>query len=185
MLSASERSQLLALADTSIRKGLESGKPLTVDLTGLSSSLTDPGACFVTLRLNGHLRGCIGSLEPCRPLATDCAANAFAAAFRDPRFAPVTAAEYPSLQLHVSVLGPAKPLAIQSETELIDLLRPGVDGLVLVEGRRRATFLPSVWQQLPDPGDFVRHLKRKAGLPDDYWSPALQFARYHVEELQP
>lgn len=183
MLSAIERSQLLALADASIREGLASGQPLQVELRNLAPHLASPGTTFVTLKLHGQLRGCIGSLEAWRPLAEDCAANAFAAAFRDPRFAPVAAQECPLLELHISVLEPPTPLPVQTEAELIGRLRPGEGGLVLVEGRRRATFLPSVWEQLPDPVEFVRHLKRKAGLPDDYWSPTLQFGWYGVEEL--
>ncbi|MFC4261175.1 AmmeMemoRadiSam system protein A [Marinobacter lacisalsi] len=183
MLSGIERSQLLGLADASIGEGLVTGTPLQVELQNVTPHLASPGTTFVTLRLQGQLRGCIGSLEALRPLAEDCAANAFAAAFRDPRFAPVTAAEYPLLQLHISVLEPPRPLSVGSEAELLDRLRPGEDGLVLVEGGRRATFLPSVWEQLPDPGEFVRHLKRKAGLPGDYWSTTLQFGRYGVEEF--
>lgn len=183
MLSADERRFLLGLADNSIREGLASGAPLAVEVQSLSPHLAGPGSTFVTLKAGGQLRGCIGTLEAWRPLAEDCAENAFAAAFRDPRFPPVTAQEFPALDLHISVLEPARPLVAATEAELLDQLRPGEDGLVLVEGHRRATFLPSVWQQLPEPALFLRHLKRKAGLPEDYWSPTLEFGRYQVEEL--
>lgn len=183
MLSDDERRQLLALADGSILEGLASGHPLRVDLASLLPVLAAPGAAFVTLRRDDRLRGCIGTLDPYRPLAEDCAANAYAAAFRDPRFPPLDGAEYPLLHLHISVLGPTRPLSVSTEAELHDRLRPGEDGLVLEEGTRRATFLPNVWEQVPDPRTFVRQLKRKAGLPDDYWSTSMRFGRYSIEEV--
>ena len=183
MLSDTERQRLLTLAKLSIREGLGSGRPLSVECQKLTPRLASPGTTFVTLKLDGQLRGCIGSLEAYRPLAEDCAENAFAAAFRDPRFPPVSVQEYPALSIHVSVLEPTRPMQVVSEADLLEQLRPGQDGLVLIHGDRQATFLPSVWEQLPLPGDFVRHLKRKAGLPDDYWSPMLQFGRYGVEEF--
>ena len=183
MLSDDERQQLLTLAKRSIHEGLQSGRPLAVDLQQVPPRLASPGATFVTLRRDGQLRGCIGTLEASRPLAEDCAQNAFAAAFRDPRFSPVTAREYPELSIHLSVLEPASPMQVTSEADLLAQLRPGQDGLVLSHNGRRATFLPSVWEQLPVPADFLLHLKRKAGLPGDFWSPTLQFSRYGVEEF--
>lgn len=142
--------------------------------------LTQPGATFVTLRLSGELRGCIGSLAATRPLDEDVRANAVAAAFRDPRFAPLTAAEFPATRFEVSLLAPPQPLAARDEAELLRVLRPHVDGVVLRCGDRRATLLPQVWASLPDPRDFVRALKRKAGLPTAFWSDALVFERYEV-----
>jgi len=175
--------RLLAIARRSIETGLAKDRPLAPDLAELPPELREPAASFVTLRLDGELRGCIGSLEAHAPLATDVAENAFKAAFRDPRFEPVTAAELDELELHVSVLGPLVRLDVASEEELVACLRPGRDGLVLREGARRATYLPSVWEQLPDPHRFVRELKRKAGLSDDHWSPRIECYRYAVEEL--
>jgi AmmeMemoRadiSam system protein A len=140
-------------------------------------------ASFVTLNHSGMLRGCIGHLEATLPLVEDVAENAFSAAFRDPRFPALTDAEYAGLELHISVLTPAEPLACDSERDLLRQMRPYRDGLILSEGLRRGTFLPSVWEQLPDPRDFLLHLKRKAGLPDEYWSPSLQVYRYETESF--
>ena len=135
----------------------------------------------MTLKKNGQLRGCIGSLEAHRPLIKDVAENAFSAAFRDPRFTPLTPEEYTNIELSISVLTPAEPMQFQSEKDLINQLQPGVDGLVLEEQGKRGTFLPAVWSALPKPTDFLRALKQKAGLPADYWSDTLQISRYRTE----
>ncbi|GIX31464.1 MAG: hypothetical protein KatS3mg124_1936 [Porticoccaceae bacterium] len=183
MLSEEDKRLLLEVARASVEAGLTSGRPLPVRPQDFPDTLARPGACFVTLKLAGRLRGCIGSLEAHRPLVVDCAENAFAAAFRDPRFPPVSAAEFPHLEYHLSVIGPLEPLHFRDEGELLARLRPGVDGLVLAEGPRRATFLPAVWRELPDPAQFLAHLKQKAGLPPDYWSDRLRAWRYRVEEF--
>ena len=115
--------------------------------------LQKQGACFVTLTRNGTLRGCIGSLEAHRPIGDDLRGNALAAALRDPRFPPLTAAELPQIEIEVSILGEAQPLAFASEAEALAQLRPGIDGVILSAGGRRATFLPQVWEQLPEPAD--------------------------------
>lgn len=188
MLSAAERQAVLDLAAEAIDYGLRHGQPPPVDSHRLPPALQARRACFVTLTLHGELRGCIGSLEAYRPLAEDVSENAFAAAFRDPRFPPLSSGERRGIHLHVSVLEPAQPLTVSSEADLLAQLRPGVDGLVLEEGARRATFLPSVWTSLPDAGQFLRALKRKAGLPEDYWpkpgQDTLRFARYTVEDIE-
>lgn len=142
--------------------------------------LDRPGATFVTLRLAGELRGCIGSLTPRRSLRRDVHVNAIAAAFRDPRFAPLTAAEYDAISIEVSLLGPREPLPCATEAEALERLRPGVDGVVLECGTHRATFLPQVWGELREPREFLAALKRKAGLAEDYWSASLTLARYSV-----
>lgn len=172
---------MLNLARESIRYGLEHGRPIHFDLSDLAPALTAERATFVTLLLDGHLRGCIGTLEAHRPLAEDIAANAYAAAFRDPRFPPVTRAEADRLEIHLSLLTPSEPLSFSSEQQLLDQLQPGTDGLILEEGAHRGTFLPSVWESLPEPRQFLRHLKLKAGLPEDYWSDTLTVSRYHCE----
>jgi AmmeMemoRadiSam system protein A len=177
-LSQPNQLRLLQLARDSIQHGLERGRPWSVDLTRCPPALQEPGACFVTLERDNQLRGCIGHLQAIQALARDVADNAFAAAFQDPRFAPLGADELPRLELHISVLGKPQPLVFGSETELIAQLRPGEDGLILQDGPHRGTFLPSVWEQLPEPGQFWRQLKRKAGLPPDYWSNSLQVQRY-------
>jgi hypothetical protein len=145
--------------------------------------LQRPGATFVTLRSGGDLRGCIGSLQARRPLGADVRANAAAAAFDDPRFAPLRASEYAGIDVEVSVLSAASPIAVASEYELHTQLRAGVDGLVLELGPRRCTFLPQVWEMLPSARDFVDELKRKAGLRRDFWSDQLRFSRYTVEKF--
>lgn len=178
-----ERAALLEVARRSIEHGLETGRPLPVDVSAYPPALQAPGASFVTLNIDGRLRGCIGSLEAVRPLVEDVAHNAFAAAFRDPRFPPVTAAEAPHLDIHVSVLSPAEPMEFESEEDLLRQIRPGVDGLILEDHGRRGTFLPSVWESLPDPRDFLQQLKLKAGLPPDHWSDTLRVWRYTTESF--
>jgi AmmeMemoRadiSam system protein B/AmmeMemoRadiSam system protein A len=151
--------------------------------TPQASFLADPGATFVTLKVKGELRGCVGSLQPRRPLGEDVRANAQAAAFDDPRFPPLDCAEYDALEVEVSVLSECAPIVVASERELHAQLRPGIDGVTLQWGGCRATFLPQVWESLPDPRDFIGHLKRKAGLSLDFWSDELAFSRYTVEKF--
>lgn len=139
-----------------------------------------PGASFVTLTEDGRLRGCIGSLEARRPLRADVAGNAVAAATRDPRFLPVAPEEVARLRIEVSVLTPQRPLEAVSREEALARLRPGVDGVVLEDGYHRATFLPQVWEQLPDPDAFLGHLARKAGLSPSHWSPRTRLFIYEV-----
>lgn len=177
------RGELLRLARASIRHGLAAGGPPHIDLDRLPAALREVRATFVTLLLRGELRGCIGTLEPRLPLAADVSGNAYRAAFSDPRFPPVTPWEEPGLDIHVSILSIPEPLAASSQADLIARLRPGVDGLIIEEGSRRATFLPSVWEQLPDPRDFLAHLMRKAGLSAGHWSPTLRVERYRTESF--
>ena len=175
---------LLDLARASIRHGLQEGRPLTVALEELAAELVVPRASFVTLEKRGRLRGCIGSLEAWRPLAVDVAENAFAAAFRDPRFPPVRGDEAGDLEIHLSLLTPAVAMTFSSEADLLSQLQPGVDGLILSEGPYRGTFLPSVWAELPTPQLFLTQLKRKAGLAADYWSPGVRIWRYTTEMVE-
>jgi len=140
------------------------------------------GCSFVTLRREGGLRGCIGSLEARRPLGEDIAANAVAAALRDPRFPPVAAFELGSLEVEVSLLQPSRPLACVDEEDAARQLRPGLDGVVIEYAGSRATFLPQVWESLPEAAEFLRELKRKAGLPADFWHAELRLQRYGVEK---
>ncbi|MEJ2687490.1 MAG: AmmeMemoRadiSam system protein A [Gammaproteobacteria bacterium] len=182
-LSDADRQTLLELAVASIRHGLEHGQPLTPETSLYPPSLTVPRATFVTLHKDGDLRGCIGALEPVRALVQDVAHNAYAAAFEDPRFRPVRAEELDRIAVEISILSPAVPMRAESEDDLIGQLRPGVDGLIVAEGPRRGTFLPSVWESLARPEDFLRHLKHKAGLPTDYWSDTLKVWRYTTESF--
>jgi AmmeMemoRadiSam system protein A len=174
---------LLGVAQGSIENGLREGKPSREDASRYPPPLRVPRATFVTLRRCGDLRGCVGSLEARRPLVVDVAENAFKAAFADSRLPSIQAWELGELDVHLSILSPLEPVSAPDEGVLIDQLRPGVDGLVLREGTRRSTFLPSVWESLSDPREFLGELKRKAGLPPDYWSGTLAFERYTVEPI--
>ncbi len=140
--------------------------------------LLEPAACFVTLRLDGELRGCIGSMEAYRPLVEDLRANSRAAAFRDPRFPPLTAAELDRTILEVSLLSPLERLSCGSEQQVLDQLRPGIDGLLLEYEGHRGTFLPAVWKSLAEPRLFLSKLKSKAGLAEDFWSEKIDLRRY-------
>jgi AmmeMemoRadiSam system protein A len=144
------------------------------------AALSRPGATFVTLFCRGELRGCIGSLKATRELGFDVRENALAAAFRDPRFPPLTATEFDATSVEVSLLSVAENLHFDTERELRARLRPGIDGVTLELADRRATFLPQVWEALPEPGDFLAALKHKAGFPVDFWSPRLNVALYQV-----
>ncbi len=182
-LTPGQRRTLLEVARASIAHGLAHGAPLPARAADYEPALRPQRATFVTLESGGALRGCIGSLEAYQPLVEDVAQHAFDAAFEDPRFPPVTREEAPRLAVHVSVLSPREPLDIRDEEELLRLLRPGVDGLVIAQGHRRATFLPSVWDSLPEPAEFLAHLKRKAGIPSGPSREALQAWRYTTESF--
>ncbi len=146
--------------------------------------LNQPGATFVTLTRAGELRGCIGSLEAQQALIDDVQSNARAAAFKDPRFPPLASNELPDIHIEVSLLSPAQPMHFSSEADALAQLRPGRDGVILEHGWHRATFLPQVWQQLPEPRQFMANLKRKAGLAADFWADDLRLYRYQVEKFK-
>lgn len=148
-------------------------------------ALSQPGATFVTLlSADGELRGCVGRLEASRALGVDVRANACAAAFNDTRFAPLRAHEWHGLQVEVSLLDAPEPLAVRSEAEALATLRPGIDGVIFEWRGARATFLPQVWEQLPEPASFLATLKRKAGLPADFWAADVKLARYRVRKFK-
>ncbi len=183
-LTPEERRTLIALAREAIRYGVRHGSPPPVDLASLPAALRQPRATFVTLEEDGRLRGCIGSLEPRRPLAEDVVNNAFAAAFGDPRFPPVREDEVDRLKIYIAILSPLEEIRADSEAELLEKIRPGMDGLVIEEGALRGTFLPAVWRSIPDKKEFLRHLKAKAGLPPDYWSDTLRIYRYTTQVIE-
>lgn len=183
LLSKEHRQRLLALAKNAIEHGVRTGRPLKIVLADFPAELTEPRATFVTLQKHHQLRGCIGMLEAVRPLAEDVAANAYSAAFKDPRFPPLEAKELNELDIHISILTPPEPILFTSEQDLLAKLEPGIDGLIIEEGYRRGTFLPSVWESLPNPGQFLKHLKQKAGLSPDYWSGTIRVYRYRTEVL--
>lgn len=167
---------LLRLARSTIAEALGE----TAITSASAAWLDDPGASFVTLTHRGELRGCIGTLIAERPLREDDTANARAAAFHDPRFAPVTIREFGDVAIEVSLLSPLEPVFFESEKHLLALLRPGVDGVLLEHGWQRGTFLPQVWEQLPEPKAFLAHLKQKAGMPADFWAANIRVSRYTV-----
>jgi AmmeMemoRadiSam system protein A len=156
---------------------------LSVNPADYPQALRDNGACFVTLKRNGQLRGCVGSPRAYRPLVDDVADNGFAAAFRDTRFPKIKPEEKPELSLSVSVLSPPAPMTFAGETDLLKQIRPTVDGLIIEADGRRALFLPQVWESLPRPQDFVAHLKVKAGLARDHWSPGFRAWRFTSEAV--
>jgi len=150
---------------------------------GVEDWLNSRGATFVTLKLGGELRGCIGSVDPRRPLWQDVAHNARAAAYSDPRFPPVSVEERGALDIEVSVLSAREPLEAPTEGEALLRIRPRVDGIYLAYGSAAATFLPQVWESIPDPLEFLAALRRKAGLPARFWHPELRLWRYTVEKF--
>lgn len=180
--NAAERDLLLQAARAAIAEGV-AGRRYRPTTTELPPALRQPRASFVTLETAGELRGCIGSIEPRRPLIEDVIENAYAAAFHDPRFPPLTAAELDRLTVRLSVLSELTPLRFSSEDELLTQLRPSIDGLVLTDGHRRGTFLPAVWQSLPDRREFWSQLKHKAGLAESHWSPTWRVERYTTESF--
>ncbi|MBA1145748.1 AmmeMemoRadiSam system protein A [Ectothiorhodospiraceae bacterium WFHF3C12] len=184
MLPPEAELEVLEIARDALVAAAEARHPPGIALEAVAPALREPGAAFVTLHAADMLRGCVGTLEACRALAEDVAANARAAALRDPRFPPLVAAELGAVRISVTIIGPARPLEAASEAELLETLRPGVDGLTLELGAARATFLPAVWAQLPEPAAFLHQLRRKAGLPGDYWSPALRFSRYQSHTVE-
>ncbi|HUP30827.1 MAG TPA: AmmeMemoRadiSam system protein A, partial [Usitatibacter sp.] len=175
---ASRALVLVAIARVAIAKGVAPEAPAEWNEEWLRA----PGASFVTLRLEGALRGCIGSIEARRPLGDDVAYNAYAAAYRDPRFAPLAKTEMPRLAIEVSVLSAREPLPATNEREALERIRPGVDGVYLEYHGLSATFLPQVWEGLPDPREFLGELRRKAGLSASFWDPELRLSRYTVEK---
>ena len=177
-LSKEAESVLLQVAREAIAHMLTYGCRMHVDLDKYASELHEKRATFVTLHLYQELRGCVGSLEAYQPLATDVAYNAYAAAFCDPRFSALTEDEFKDVEIHITILNPAEEISFKSEEDLLSQLRPHVDGLILSDGDRRGTFLPAVWESLPEPREFLKHLKLKAGLPVNYWSDTLRVKRY-------
>jgi AmmeMemoRadiSam system protein A len=184
-LSPDDRQYLLSLARRSISQVLQAQDPPAVDLEALSEDMKRPGASFVTLTIDGGLRGCIGSIEPRQPLALDVRENSLGAAFRDPRFPPLSRRELDRAHIEISVLTAPEPLAYDGPDDLIAKLRPRVDGVIIQRGWHRATFLPQVWEKLSDAHEFLAHLCLKAGLPaDDYRRPGLEVSTYQVEKFE-
>ena len=178
LAETSKGSVLLSIARASISTAL--GRELHSDES--ASWLQEPGACFITLTKQGELRGCIGTLEAHRPLLQDVKSNALAAAFYDPRFPALILAELDDTSVEVSLLSAMTPILFASERDALRQLKPVVHGVVLMHGRHRSTFLPQVWEQLPNVVDFMAQLKCKAGLAPDFWSDEIKLAYYTVSK---
>lgn len=181
MIENAHRIQLLELARCSVACGLGRQQPAAPPEHAVPASLLELRATFTTLELHGELRGCCGTIEPRRPLLHDVWHNAWASAYSDPRFAPVSASELGALRFTISVLSTLEPVSARNEAELIAALTPGIDGLVLACGSARATFLPAVWQHLPEPREFLEHLWRKAGFPLSLSWTEVTALRYRTE----
>ena len=182
-LSEAHRHYLLRAARNAIRTALRIPLLPVPEGDVIPEELRENRATFVTLTLRGELRGCIGTLDAHRPLIADVEDNARMAAFEDSRFAPLQPDEEPGIHIHISILSPPEPMSVTGREDLLRQLQPGVDGLILRDGIHRATFLPSVWEQLPHPEDFLFHLFRKAGLRSSAWSPTLTCHRYTTESF--
>ena len=179
-LSKEDQQTCLQVARQSIKHGLEEGRALQVNTSHYSSYLQQNFASFVTLYKKGALRGCIGGLQAPQPLINDISEHAYAAAFQDPRFPVLDHNEYEQLDIKISVLGNAEKINFINEDDLLQQIRPNIDGLIIEHGYNRGTFLPSVWEQLPEKKDFLNHLKVKAGFTFDWWDNAVKISRYET-----
>lgn len=182
-LTDAEQRTLVDAARTAVGHGLEGDPAWAPERAHLSPRLLEPGATFVTLRHDGDLLGCIGTLHPLRPLVDDVVANARGAAFADPRLPAVSAADFADMTVKISVLGQIEPLDIHSVDDLAATVRPGVDGVLVTAGSRRATFLPSVWEMVPDVDTFLGMLWEKAGMRAGAWPRRTTVARYSTFEF--
>jgi AmmeMemoRadiSam system protein A len=183
-LTAGEQQTLLRLAREALEHAVREKKLPHVDEASLTPHLREQGASFVTLTIDGELRGCIGALEAYQPLVDDVREHAIAAALEDPRFHPVGEAELDRIKLEVSRLTAPRPLEYSNSQDLLTKLHPHVDGVILKSEYRRATFLPQVWEKIPDPEDFLDHLCAKMGAKSNLWrNTKLQVYVYQVEEF--
>jgi len=183
-LTTEEKQVLLRLARSAVECAVRGGDLPQVDLEAVPPHLREPGASFVTLTIQGELRGCIGSLEPSEPLALDVRERAVAAALEDPRFMPVRPEELGRIEIEISRLTLPTDLEYSDATDLVKKLRPHVDGVILRDGRHRATFLPQVWEKIPDTAAFLDQLCAKMGVMPDTWrNRNLQVQIYQVEEF--
>ena len=183
-LNAEERLLLLRIAREAIECSLNKKELHKLELSVMPQRLQEQGASFVTLTMDGNLRGCIGALQASQPLALDVQEHAVAAATEDYRFRPVSSQELSALVIEISCLSPSRELDYASSSDLLAKLRPGVDGVVLRRGFQRATFLPQVWEKISDPADFLTQLCFKMGVNGDLWKKEhLQVQVYQVEEF--
>jgi len=177
-LTQKDKQTILQTARHAIQYGLTYHKAPVLELVNYSEALQQTGASFVTLKETNQLRGCIGTLEANQALIQDVADHAYAAAFSDPRFPKVNPIEEPMIHISVAILTPSKLMSFTSEEDFLSQLIPGEDGIILKYNGFKATFLPSVWEQLSEPKDFINHLKKKAGLSESFWSDEMEIRRY-------
>ena len=169
---------LFSVARQSIHHGFSHRDALKVNPADYPAELREPGAVFVTLRIETQLRGCIGTMESSASIVSNTAHYAWLSAFKDGRFSPLTQQEESLLEVQISVLSPLEPIEFKNEADLLSQIRPGIDGLLLEDDYYRGTFLPSVWEEVPELNEFWRCLKQKAGMPVHYWSDSVQVKRY-------
>lgn len=183
-LTLPQQKELLRIARKTIADSCRQGLPPEVADASYPAAFYEHRATFVTLQKHNDLRGCIGSLQVRRSLVEDIVHNAFAAAFRDPRFHPVTEAELGDISVEISILSPMTEMTVHSEDDLLKQLIPGEDGLLIESSQHSATFLPQVWEQLPNPRQFLQHLKQKAGIPIDLWPDDIKCSRYQCHKFK-
>ena len=184
ILTEAEQVLLLKYARQALEHAVNGQKPPSLDLDSLPPRFQEPGATFVTLTRMGELRGCIGALDAYQPLVEDVMEHAITAALQDYRFPPVCPEELSHICIEISHLTPPKRMDYEEPEELLQKLRPCIDGVVLKDGRRRATFLPQVWEKLPDPGLFLSYLCHKMGANPELWrSKKLEVYTYQVEKF--
>lgn len=179
----SQKRELLRLARKTISQGCSQSLPPEREAEDLPECFRQQAACFVTLQKQGMLRGCIGSTQAHRTLLDDVIHNAFASAFRDSRFPPVTESELADINIEISILTPQQPMDVTDEKDLLTKIRPGIDGLIIRNTQYGATFLPQVWQQLPNPRQFLAHLKSKAGMAPGVWPEDMECFRYQCVKI--
>jgi AmmeMemoRadiSam system protein A len=183
-LTSEERQTLLRLARSAMERAVRGERAPEPEPDTITGRLREPGASFVTLTIQGQLRGCIGALEPSQALVEDVREHARAAALEDPRFLPVQPDELDDIEIELSRLSMPEDLAYTDASDLLDKLRPGVDGVILRDGSHRATFLPQVWEKIPDKAAFLENLCMKMGAPADLWRRRhLDVRTYQVEEF--
>lgn len=186
-LDQKEMKFLLTLARRSIDHYLRNGSRMEIKPQEVPTKrLIEDGACFVTLYMGGELRGCIGTLEAHRPLVMDVIDNALSSAFGDPRFPPLSLEELPKVKISISYLSKPEPFPVKDEKDLLSKLVPNKHGLIIQKGYARATFLPVVWEQLPEKKEFLSHLCEKAGLAPDEWkdTKGMEFSVYEAQEFE-
>ncbi len=188
VLDEADRLVLIELASTTLLQSLKHHPDDTtwvrdLDLSWVPTRLTRPGASFVTLERDGRLLGCIGTLRAYQPLALDVVTHTLDAAYRDPRFSGITSDDVHALDIEISLLGDMQPCEAQGFAELQRALRPYIDGVFIRSQLRRGTLLPSVWDDLPDPNQFIEALWRKAGIPPGVWPDDLEVSTYEVEKI--